>query len=108
MIIHINQNNVWLPFDVVSSRRFLTVSVRPDSPDFFPRIMCQGLAYFVEPLGSCNFGVSRGKLSWLVLDVVPYGTLFLAVICHIRSRDFGKQSIVNGNGKQEDGKRYDV
>src|ERR1700678_2840268 len=95
MIIDINQNNVWLPFDVVSSRRFLTVSVRPDSPDFFPRIMRQGLAYFVEALGSCNFGVSGGKYSWLVLDVVPYGTSIFAVICPIRSRDLYKQSIVN-------------
>src|ERR1700678_2136876 len=96
MIIDINQNNVWLPFDVISSRRFLTVLVRPGSPDFFPRIMRQSLAYFVEPLGSCNFSVSGGKLSWLVLDVVPYGTSFLAVICRIRSRDFGKKSIDNG------------
>ena len=96
MIIPINQNDVRLPFDIVSSRWLLTVSARPDSTKIFPHIMCQGLAYFVEPSGGCNFRESGGKFSWLVQDTVPDGTPLLTFTCCVWSRYFGEQGIING------------
>ena len=102
MIIPINQNDVRLLFDIVCSKWLLAVLVRPDSTIFFPCIILLNhlaVATSVNPEGNSH--------GW-------YRILFqTARLCSPLLVVYGVDILVNkvssmGNGKQEDGKWYEV